>query len=66
MLGFVCKVTNLDMWNKLRDAGLLTVPADDNVIRFLPPLIIERAHVNEALGIVDKVASAWEQKDAGA
>ena len=23
MLGFVCKVTNLDMWNKLRDAGLL-------------------------------------------
>ena len=66
MLGFVCKVTNLDMWNKLRDAGLLTVPADDNVIRFLPPLIIERTHVNEALGIVDKVASAWEQKDAGA
>ena len=66
MLGFVCKVTNLDMWNKLRDAGLLTVPADDNVIRFLPPLIIERAHVDEALGIVDKVASAWEQEDAGA
>ena len=66
MLGFVCKVTNLDMWNKLRDAGLLTVPADDNVIRFLPPLIIERTHVNEALGIVDKVASAWEQMDAGA
>ena len=66
MLGFVCKVTNLDMWNKLRDAGLLTVPADDNVIRFLPPLIIERAHVDEALGIVDEVASAWEQEDAGA
>ena len=66
MLGFVCKVTNLDMWNKLRDAGLLTVPADDNVIRFLPPLIIERAHVDEALAFVDKVASAWEQKDASA
>ena len=66
MLGFVCKVTNLDMWNKLRDAGLLTVPADDNVIRFLPPLIIERTHVDEALGIVDKVASAWEHEDAGA
>ena len=66
MLGFVCKVTNLDMWNKLRDAGLLTVPADDNVIRFLPPLIIERTHVDEALGIVDKVACAWEYEDAGA
>ena len=66
MLGFVCKVTNLDMWNKLRDGGLLTVPADDNVVRFLPPLIIERTHVDEALDIVDKVASAWEHEDAGA
>lgn len=54
------------MWNKLRDAGLLTVPADDNVIRFLPPLIIENSHVDEALAIVDKVASAWEHGDGSA
>ena len=64
MLGFVCKVTNLDMWNKLRDAGLLTVPADDNVVRFLPPLIIERSHVDEAIGILNEVADAWEHGDA--
>ncbi len=66
MLGFVCKVTNLDMWNKLRDAGLLTVPADDNVVRFLPPLIIERSHVDEAIGILNEVADWWEFGDAGA
>jgi acetylornithine/N-succinyldiaminopimelate aminotransferase len=66
MLGFVCKVTNLDMWNKLRDAGLLTVPADDNVVRFLPPLIIENSHADEAIYILDKVASAWEHGDGGA
>ena len=66
MLGFVCKVTNLDIWNKLRDAGLLTVPADDNVVRFLPPLIIERAHVDEAIGILNEVADAWEHGDASA
>ena len=64
MLGFVCKVTNLDMWNKLRDAGLLTVPADDNVVRFLPPLIIERSHVDEAIGVLNEVADAWEHGDA--
>jgi acetylornithine/N-succinyldiaminopimelate aminotransferase len=54
------------MWNKLRDAGLLTVPADDNVVRFLPPLIIENSHVDEAIDILDKVASAWEHGDGGA
>lgn len=66
MLGIVCNVTNLDMWNKLRDAGLLTVPADDNVIRLLPPLIIENSHVDEAMEILDKVASAWEHGDGSA
>ena len=66
MMGFVCKITNLDMWNKLRDAGLLTVPADDNVVRLLPPLIIEKAHVDEAMAIVDQVAGAWEHGDDGA
>ena len=66
MLGFVCKVTNLDMWNKLRNAGLLTVPADDNVVRILPPLIIEKLHVDAAIGIIDQVAGAWEHGDDGA
>ncbi|MEC8138213.1 MAG: aminotransferase class III-fold pyridoxal phosphate-dependent enzyme, partial [Pseudomonadota bacterium] len=66
MLGFVCKVTNLDMWNKLRNAGLLTVPADDNVVRILPPLIIEKFHVDAALGIIDQVAGAWEHGDDAA
>ncbi len=66
MLGIVCNVTNLDMWNKLRDAGLLTVPADDNVIRLLPPLIIENSHVDEAIEILDKIASAWEHGDGSA
>ena len=66
MLGFVCKVTNFDMWNKLRNVGLLTVPADDNVVRILPPLIIEKLHVDAAIGIIDHVAGAWEHGDDGA
>jgi len=66
MLGFKCKVTNIDLWHALRDAGLLTVPAEENVVRFLPPLTIDKANVDEAIGIFDKVAGAWNRGDDGA
>ena len=59
MLGLKCAVPNTEMMAKLRDAGLLTVGAGDNVVRLLPPLIIDETHVEEALGILDKVCSAW-------
>lgn len=35
-----------------QEAGLLLVPAGDDVIRIVPPLIIEREHVDEAIGIL--------------
>jgi acetylornithine/N-succinyldiaminopimelate aminotransferase len=49
MLGLKCKVPNLDMLQALRDQKLLTVAAGDNVIRFLPPLNIEKEHISEAI-----------------
>jgi acetylornithine/N-succinyldiaminopimelate aminotransferase len=52
-------VINTDMVERLRHAGLLTVAAGENVIRLLPPLIIEEKHVEEAVGIIDSVAKAW-------
>ncbi|MGH6880838.1 aspartate aminotransferase family protein [Hypericibacter sp.] len=61
MLGIKCRVPNTDMQNKLREAGLLTVGAGDNVVRILPPLIIEERHIDEALAILDKVASHWPE-----
>lgn len=48
-----------DVVAKLRDNGLLTVPAGDNVVRLLPPLIIGEAEVNEAVAILDKTAREW-------
>ncbi|MCP5367582.1 MAG: aspartate aminotransferase family protein [Hyphomicrobiales bacterium] len=54
MIGIKCKVPNTDLVNRLRAKGLLTVPAADNVVRLLPPLIIEEIHVNEALAILDR------------
>lgn len=38
-----------------RERGLLLVAAGDNVVRMVPPLILERAHVDEAIAILDEV-----------
>ncbi len=60
MLGLKCNdnIENRAFKTKLEAAGLLVAPAGDNVIRFLPPLIIEQAHIDEAIAIVEKVADA--------
>ncbi len=43
-----------EMVSTLRDNGLLTVAAGDNVIRMLPPLIVEHAQIDEAMAIIDR------------
>ncbi len=56
MLGLRCVdgLTNGDLVARLMANGLLTVPAGDNVVRLLPPLIIEESHVAEALEIITR------------
>ena len=54
MLGLKCVIPNTTLIDKLRDRGLLTVGAGDNVIRFLPPLIIGQAEVDHALSILSE------------
>jgi acetylornithine/N-succinyldiaminopimelate aminotransferase len=39
MLGLKCVIDNGDLVAHLLEEGLLTVPAADNVVRLLPPLI---------------------------
>jgi len=48
MIGMKCGPTNIDLVDALRRHKVLTVPAGDNVVRFLPPLNIEKNHINEA------------------
>ncbi|WP_085906647.1 aspartate aminotransferase family protein [Kiloniella majae] len=55
MLGLKCRVPNSDVITAMRDGGLLSVGAADNVIRLLPPLVIERSHVDEAISILEDV-----------
>jgi acetylornithine/N-succinyldiaminopimelate aminotransferase len=57
--GLKCVVPSGEMVEKLRQAGLLTVGAGENVVRLLPPLIIDEGHIEEAVGIIDGVARQW-------
>ncbi|MEM7225177.1 MAG: aspartate aminotransferase family protein [Pseudomonadota bacterium] len=61
MLGLKAFVPNGELQASLRAEGLLTVAAADNVVRVLPPLIIEQAQVDEALEIIGRVCAGWAQ-----
>ena len=54
MIGIECKIKNLDLFNSLREEGLLSVPAAGNIVRFLPPLNINHSHIKRALEILEK------------
>jgi len=53
------KIENTEFVKKLIENGLLTIPASDNVVRILPPLIIASKHVNEALDKIEKSILAF-------
>ncbi|MGP1394443.1 MAG: aspartate aminotransferase family protein [Inquilinaceae bacterium] len=55
MLGLKLRPPVADMVPALRQAGLLTVPAAENVARLLPPLIIGEEHVDQAIQCLDAV-----------
>jgi acetylornithine/N-succinyldiaminopimelate aminotransferase len=50
-------VPNTQIVDKLRENGLLTVGAGENVVRLVPPLTIGEAEVRQAVETIDKVAS---------
>jgi acetylornithine/N-succinyldiaminopimelate aminotransferase len=56
--GIKLRSDSRDMVSTLRDNGLLTVAAGDNVIRMLPPLIVEQAQIDEAMAIIDATFAA--------
>ena len=56
ILGLKCRATNTDVVKAGYSAGVLTVPAADNVIRLLPPLTITEAEIGEAIKRLDAAA----------
>src|SRR3954464_15102843 len=64
MLGVKMKTDSRAFVNYLREHGLLTVAAGDNVMRVLPPLIIEEAHVAEFVERLSEAARRYEAPEA--
>ncbi len=64
MLGLKAVPANGEVIGALRDEGLLTVGAADNVIRLLPPLIIQEAQVEEAIEALERVCAKWPRAGA--
>ena len=58
MLGIKCKMPNADVVKAGFDAGIITVPAGDNVVRLLPALTISEEEIAEAMTRLDKAATA--------
>ena len=65
MRGLVCVPLNLDLVKALREEKLLALGAGENVIRFLPPLIVTDAQIDEAISIIDRVSTNFAAKQVG-
>lgn len=55
MLGMELSISAREIMNKCMENGLLVIGAGTNIIRFVPPLIISKENVDEAVSILDKV-----------
>ncbi len=58
MLGLKCRAANTDVVAAGYEAGVLTVPAADNVVRILPALTIPDDDIQEAVARLDAAATA--------
>jgi acetylornithine/N-succinyldiaminopimelate aminotransferase len=59
MQGLVCVPLNTDFLAALREEKLLAVGAGDNVVRFLPALVVTEAQIDEAVAVIDRVATKF-------
>ena len=58
MIGIKAVVPSGDLVAALRDEKLLTVGAGDNVVRFLPPLIVTEAEIEDAVARLERACTA--------
>jgi acetylornithine/N-succinyldiaminopimelate aminotransferase len=66
MLGLKCLVPNNEVVAALAEAHVLCVPAGDNVVRFLPPLITSEDEIDLGVDKIDAALGALEKKLASA
>lgn len=61
MQGLECNGPVGDIINKALDKGLVLINAGTNIIRFIPPLIVGKAEIDEMIGILDECIMQIEQ-----
>ena len=54
MVGLVLNVPAKPIEAKLRENGLLCIATGDHVLRFVPPLVVSPAQIDQALAILDR------------
>jgi acetylornithine/N-succinyldiaminopimelate aminotransferase len=64
MLGLKLKADSRAFVNHARGHGILTVAAGDNVVRLLPPLVIEESHIRDAVDRLSSAAAAFQVPEA--
>ncbi|HET7333634.1 MAG TPA: aspartate aminotransferase family protein [Rhizomicrobium sp.] len=65
MIGLKMNVPNGEFINRLRADGMLAVPAGDNVVRLLPPLIVGEDEVREAVQHIANAAHTFDSEKPG-
>jgi acetylornithine/N-succinyldiaminopimelate aminotransferase len=58
LIGIKAVVPSGDLVTALRNEKLLTVGAGDNVVRFLPPLVVTEAEIEEGVARLDRACTA--------
>ena len=54
MIGLVLNIPAKPVEAKLRENGLLCIATGDHVLRFVPPLVVSPAQIDQALAILDR------------
>jgi len=55
MIGLKMKVDNIQFIKKLMDYKMLTIKAEENVVRIFPPLVVNINELDQAIGIIESV-----------
>jgi acetylornithine/N-succinyldiaminopimelate aminotransferase len=66
MLGLKMKIPNGEFITAAREAGLIVLPAGDNVVRLLPPLTLSEAEIREGVSLMNRAAASLESRKAAA
>lgn len=59
LMGIQLRPDNKQFVLKLQDKGMLAAPAGDNVVRLIPPLVVNERHVRKALDIIEEVCAEY-------